>query len=547
MLLLYALARPIASGLSASSANNSTSFDPITGECIDINGCRTTTGIIWSCLSVIFICTWVAIHPNIPTVEKFDRRNEQWTGLRWHSAAIVYQNVELMIVALLAPEFMILWAMRQREQAKKIQDKFKDKYGWGMSHGFFVVMGGFALYDGDKFCGYLWDRDRGYDDLKRPYEGHAEKLWDNVKRYCRRCGRCEKCEKCETCETCERCRDPIVNTQEGQSHQDDKAAEPTIPEEKTLLTTSLEPTAPSTVPQTEPETILEFLVAKGYITLTEDEIKDKSHADVITKSIAVIQTTWFIMQVIARAVEGLAITELEIVTVGFAILNFGTYFLWWNKPLRVGHPVRVYWRQTEKSGGGDTDAGKGGLWGSCREGAGAVLKYIYALDLVDNFEGPDNILFRLLLLPLWILSHILAMCDRILEDNDDNDLAIPISSRLDNDPLHLYITVYGIAALFGAIHCIPWLFQFPTHTEQLLWRISAVAVAAAPIAMGVLHGNEKSGWIPIRVWISVAIVFSLAYAVFRITLIVIAFTALRDLRPSAYQTVQWTTFIPHIG
>ena len=100
-------------------------------------------------------------------------------------------------------------------------------------------------------------------------------------------------------------------------------------------------------PTLDPTTPLEFLVAKGYITLTEDEIKDKSHADFISKAIAVIQTTWFIMQVIARAVDGLAITELEIITVGFAILNFGTYFLWWNKPLRVRHPVRVYWRQRE--------------------------------------------------------------------------------------------------------------------------------------------------------------------------------------------------------
>ncbi|KAK7028217.1 hypothetical protein VNI00_014907 [Paramarasmius palmivorus] len=534
MLLLYALARPIASSLSASSANDSSSFDPTTGECIDIHGCRTTTGILWSCLSVIFICTWVAIHPNIPLVEKFDRMNDRWTGLRWHSAVILYQNVEVMIVALLAPEFMILWAMRQREQAKKIRDKFKDKYGWGMSHGFFVIMGGFALYDGDKFCGYLWDSNRGYEFV-RPYEGHAEKVWDDVKKHY------------------ERCRDPVEVTQQVQSHEDEKASQ-SPPEE----TTSTEPTAPSTVsqkepstPKPEPETILEFLVAKGYITLTEDEIKDKSHADFIAKSIAVIQTIWFIAQVIARAVEGLAITELEIITVGFAILNFGTYFLWWNKPLRVRHPVRVYWRQTEKSGAGETGWGKGGIWRTCWEGAGAVVQYIYALKSFV-IDAPDNILLRLFLLPLWILWRIFWLCLSILQDADNPLLSTPISSRLGNDPLHLYIAVYGIAALFVAIHCIPWVFQFPTHTEQLLWRISAVAVAVAPIASGLLHGyvtklNDLApGWIQIGSFIF-AVALSFAYAIFRITLIVIAFTALRDLPSSAYQTVQWTTFWPHIG
>jgi hypothetical protein len=37
-----------------------------------------------------------------------------------------------------------------------------------------------------------------------------------------------------------------------------------------------------------------------------------------------------------------------------------------------------------------------------------------------------------------------------------------------------------------------------------------------------------------------------AYVVARITLLVLAFTSLRSLPPEAYQTVRWTTFIPHI-
>lgn len=33
-----------------------------------------------------------------------------------------------------------------------------------------------------------------------------------------------------------------------------------------------------------------------------------------------------------------------------------------------------------------------------------------------------------------------------------------------------------IAALFGAIHCIGWIFAFPSHMEQLLWRITITCV-----------------------------------------------------------------------
>jgi len=36
------------------------------------------------------------------------------------------------------------------------------------------------------------------------------------------------------------------------------------------------------------------------------------------------------------------LTELELVTLAFAALNFVTYGLWWNKPLNVQCPVCVF-------------------------------------------------------------------------------------------------------------------------------------------------------------------------------------------------------------
>ncbi|KAK7020245.1 hypothetical protein VNI00_017776 [Paramarasmius palmivorus] len=181
-------------------------------------------------------------------VEKFDRQEDRWTGDRWHPAIIVYQNVELMVLALLAPEFMILWAMRQREQAKKIRDRFKD-YGWGMPHGFFVIMGGFALYDGDEFCGYLWDRVRGHHRVRRPYDGTAEKRLGEIKSYHK-----EHRKHC------------LMNTG---SHNEQAPGLPTPSEQHDhSCTTNTPENEPPTIDTTPP---LEFLVAKGYITLTEDK------------------------------------------------------------------------------------------------------------------------------------------------------------------------------------------------------------------------------------------------------------------------------------
>ena len=41
-------------------------------------------------------------------------------------------------------------------------------------------------------------------------------------------------------------------------------------------------------------------------------------------------------------------------------------------------------------------------------------------------------------------------------------------------------------------------------------------------------------------------VFAVLYVLSRVALLVIAFMSLRSLPPGAYETVHWTTFIPHV-
>jgi len=61
---------------------------------------RTTAGIVWNCLITIFLCTWVAIHPNVPAPTE-----------GWLSISLL--RFKTMIYALLAPELMMWWAARQ--------------------------------------------------------------------------------------------------------------------------------------------------------------------------------------------------------------------------------------------------------------------------------------------------------------------------------------------------------------------------------------------------------------------------------------------------
>lgn len=67
----------------------------------DVPQDRNVANIVESCLITIFACTWVSIHPNVPS-----RHENRMT--------IAFRRGKLMVLALLAPEVILLWAIRQR-------------------------------------------------------------------------------------------------------------------------------------------------------------------------------------------------------------------------------------------------------------------------------------------------------------------------------------------------------------------------------------------------------------------------------------------------
>ncbi|TDL13387.1 hypothetical protein BD410DRAFT_735465, partial [Rickenella mellea] len=196
--------------------------------CNDLNNCRTTSDIVWSCLTTIFSCTWVAIHPNIPAPHE-------------SSFEIGLRHFGIFVMALIAPELVIMWAMRQWVVSRRLAKEHHAE-GWTQTHGFFALMGGFMLFDGKEALYTL------------------------------------------------------------------------VPEKLDELSKSGKIVFPD---------------------ISKEDIQDRSKGDIISKGFVIIQTSWFVLQCIARGVEHLAITELELVTLAFAVLNLATYALWWNKPLNV--------------------------------------------------------------------------------------------------------------------------------------------------------------------------------------------------------------------
>ncbi len=75
------------------------------------------------------------------------------------------------------------------------------------------------------------------------------------------------------------------------------------------------------------------------LSVTKEELMDKSKGDALSKSISLLQTTWFVVQYFSRRTLSLPTTPLETATLAFALLNFCNYILWWHKPLDVQYPL----------------------------------------------------------------------------------------------------------------------------------------------------------------------------------------------------------------
>ena len=444
----------------------------LTGNhCNDLTHCRTIWNIIWSCLVTIFSCTWVAVHPNVPCPKK--RKANSWIErCIWNPLlSFAEHRLPLFICALLVPEYMLAWAIRQFLRAREIAicefelwvkflsiamilSKSSLAQGWSTTHGFFVIMGGFHLFE----------------------HGSIE----------------------------------TSNNDKAILHEDDIPLHPLA--------------ARDLYEDYTHQSIRADIDFTSFTVPTEEEIKDRGKSDWLAKSLVLLQTSWFVMQCIARAIKHLPITHLEIVTLAYAAMNFVIYIFWWNKPLNVNRPVRVF-RKSEPSA-------------TQHQVISSAAQHSRTWELTWREIGD-------------VLDNIALF----IAGGQDNDVNLSREDRVprfwanssDNDAANADAIVLGVGVCFGAIHCIAWDFSFPTHAELLMWRVSCVAITAVPIYIPLV--------LPLGSWLtdldSTVLYFiplsgGILYIVARAVTLVLAFTSLRDLPPGAYETMHWTTFIPHV-
>ncbi|KAF8950663.1 hypothetical protein BDZ97DRAFT_1618016, partial [Flammula alnicola] len=324
---------------------------------------------------------------------------------------------------------------------------------------------------------------------------------------------------------------------------------------------------------------LKYLAAKGEIefpNITEEEIQDRSKGDALSKTLVIGQTTWFIAQCISRKAQGLVTTELELVTLGFAVLNAFMYYFWWNKPLDVRKSVPVYLLNTPKGNEGqliEYDNNRYGntvetpnTTGSTRTPDFNMAKFHpHKLKVIlDVSTILSNIFYR------WPVNAVVAIFSRIgdmssLTSSTDivmrgemqvhtfyaMELTIAQGSRA-------LVCISLIGMIFGAIHCAGWNFLFPSHSELILWQVSSLVITAVPFSLALVILLQLTFPSPsnfaervLHTFSDFTIEYIVAaciplYVLARLALLAEAFVTLRDLPPGALAVVQWTSFLPHI-
>jgi hypothetical protein len=118
LLLLYAISQNAfgeAIPMSSIERRNPSGYDELVQT-------RTIWNIVWSCLSTIFLCTWGSLHPNISSTQ--EEPEMRWVDkLRKTMVDLLTYKLPLFLWALLVPEYILAWAIRQYITASQIQKR----------------------------------------------------------------------------------------------------------------------------------------------------------------------------------------------------------------------------------------------------------------------------------------------------------------------------------------------------------------------------------------------------------------------------------------
>ena len=240
--------------------------------------------------------------------------------------------------------------------------------------------------------------------------------------------------------------------------------------------------------------------------LTEDQIKDLAKSDTLSKLIACGQAFWLVTQVVSRPFQHQAVTLLEVSTCAYVLCALLSYATWWKKPQGCAIPIVI----------------------TCSDD---VLPKLICGDDRYYIEGSWK---------QFIWGGRRYLPDREYERNDrEDDLVrnfLRFATRL-------------CPILFGAIHVASWNVRLPSNLELWMWRTSSIyclAVGIPTVVFSVLIEPTKLKLLFQQFLVRILGCLGIVYVIVRVYMIVQMFLSLRALPRSAFESVQWSSFIPHL-
>jgi hypothetical protein len=244
--------------------------------------------------------------------------------------------------------------------------------------------------------------------------------------------------------------------------------------------------------------------------MTKEDIKDRAKADAFTKAFACLQAGWLVVQSIARAVQHLSISQLELATLAFVLCALIMYLFWWNKPFNVERGTILICPTSRR----ELIINKLSLEDRPER---QRRKNMSSIDLTRYFTG---LYFK----------------------------------RRDIHSIIVSVILYAIGTIFSALHILAWNWEFPTPTSRLLWRIFATTSTGVafvfPFAFFILTSRIKRNPDLDRGTTGFVILFSplwMTYLVSRLALVVLVFYCFSSMPTNVYDKVNWAVYIPHVS
>jgi hypothetical protein len=246
---------------------------------------------------------------------------------------------------------------------------------------------------------------------------------------------------------------------------------------------------------------------------------------------------------LARLLQHLPLTELEVATLAFQFVNLAIWFLWLHKPLDVQQPI---------------------ILGPADE----LVAPVKPSHRPSHGRSPHEAVFgntEALLLGGYYSDRDFAASTSVPSYWSTHGFPAEGPGKGDTRFASRFIVIeLLVGTLFGLIHCAAWNAHFPSTAELLIWRSCSLVIAATPSTITLMFGflplSWKMGWnLDVKIFMrwSVADAFGyifgcvfwaalVAYIFAHLLLIVLSFTTLRTLPPGAFVDVNWSAYIPHL-